>query len=76
MLLNAKMIIAKTIIKNLKPSTSTTPEINEGIRPSRVDINNLLDRARKVKSDERRTSLIYASLFFLVILIVGILLSF
>ena len=62
--------------ENLKPSTTTTPEINKGIRPGRVDINNLLDRARKVKSDERRTSLIYTSLFILVILIVGILLSF
>ena len=70
------MSIAKTIIKDLKPSTSTTPEINEGIRPSRVDINNLLDRARREKSDERRTSLIYTSLFSLIILIVVTVLSF
>jgi len=70
------MIIAKTIIKNLKPSTSTTPEINEGIRPSRVDINNLLDRARKEKNDERRVSLIYTSLFSLIVIIVVTILSF
>ena len=70
------MSILKTMSENLKPSTTTTPEINEGNHSGRVDINNLLDRARKVKSDERRTSLIYTSLFILVILIVGILLSF
>ena len=70
------MIIAKTIIKNLKPSTSTTSEINEGIRPSRVDINNLLDRARNEKNNERRVSLIYTSLFSLIVIIVITVLSF
>ena len=70
------MSIAKTIIKDLKPSTSTTPEINEGIRPSRVDINNLLDRARNEKNNERRVSLIYTSLFSLIVIIVVTVLSF
>ena len=70
------MSIAKTIIKDLKPSTSTTPEINEGIRPGRVDINHLLDRARKEKSDDRKISLIYTSLFSLIVIIVITVLSF
>ena len=73
---NRNMSILKTISENLKPSTTTTPEINKGIRSGRVDINNLLDRARKEKSDERKTSLIYTSLFSLIIIIVVTVLSF
>ena len=73
---NGNMSILKTISQNLKPSITTTPEINKGIRSGRVDINNLLDRARKEKSDERRTSLIYTSLFSLIIIIVVTVLSF
>jgi hypothetical protein len=75
------MDLLKNIILKLNPTTLTNPDLTnpdlENDKHSgRVDINNLLDRARKVKSDERRTSLIYTSLFILVILIVGILLSF
>ena len=75
------MNLLKNIIQKLNPTTLTNPDLTnpdlENDKHSgRVDINNLLDRARKVKSDERRTSLIYTSLFILVILIVGILLSF
>ena len=73
---NRNMSILKTISENLKLSTTTTPKINEGNHSGRVDINNLLDRARKEKSDERRTSLIYTSLFSLIILIVVTVLSF
>tara|TARA_B110000902_G_C13777050_1_gene386711 strand:+ start:231 stop:458 length:228 start_codon:yes stop_codon:yes gene_type:complete len=73
---NGNMSILKTISENLKLSTTTTPKINEGNHSGRVDINNLLDRARKEKSDERRTSLIYTSLFSLIIIIVVTVLSF
>jgi len=73
---NGNMSILKTISENLKLSTTTTPKINEGNHSGRVDINNLLDRARKEKSDERKTSLIYTSLFSLIIIIVVTVLSF
>ena len=73
---NWNMSILKNISENLNPSTTTTPEINEGNHSGRVDINNLLDRARKEKSDERRTSLIYTSLFSLIVIIVVTILSF
>ena len=73
---NGNMSILKTISENLKLSTTTTPKINEGNHSGRVDINNLLDRARKEKSDERRTSLIYTSLFSLIVIIVVTVLSF
>ena len=73
---NRNMAITKTISENLKPSTSTTPKIEEGNHSGRVDINNLLDRARKEKSDEKRKSLIYTSLFSLIVIIVITVLSF
>ena len=62
--------------ENLKPPTTTTSEINKSNHSGRVDINNLLDRARREKSDERRTSLIYTSLFSLIVIIVVTILSF
>ena len=65
----------KNTIQKLNPTTLTNTDVEKD-KPARVDINNLLDRARKEKSDERRTNIVYTSLFFLVILIVGILLSF
>ena len=70
------MSILKTMSENLKPPTTTTSEINKSNHSGRVDINNLLDRARKEKSDERRTSLIYTSLFSLIVIIVVTVLSF
>ena len=70
------MSILKTMSENLKPPTTTTSEINKSNHSGRVDINNLLDRARREKSDERRTSLIYTSLFSLIVIIVVTILSF
>jgi len=70
------MDLLKNIIQKLNPTTLTNPGVENDKHSGRVDINNLLDRARKEKSDERRTNIVYTSLFFLVILIVGILLSF
>ena len=70
------MSILKTMSENLKPPTTTTSEINKSNHSGRVDINNLLDRARREKSDERRTSLIYTSLFSLIVIIVVTVLSF
>ena len=73
---NWNMSILKTISENLKPSTTTTPKINEGNHSGRVDINHLLDRARKEKNDDRRTSLVYTSLFSLIVIIVVTVISF
>ena len=70
------MSILKTMSENLKPPTTTTSEINKSNHSGRVDINNLLDRARKEKTDERRTSIIYTSLFSLIVIIVITVLSF
>jgi len=66
----------KNINVKINPSTLTDPEVNDNKHSGRVDINNLLDRARKEKSDERRTSLIYTSLFSLIVIIVVTVLSF
>ena len=53
-----------------------TPKVDEGKTSNRVDINHLLDRARKVKYDERRTSLIYTSIFSLIVIFVVAILAF
>ena len=66
----------KTSIQKLNPTTLTNPDVGNDKHSGRVDINNLLDRARKEKSDERRTSLIYTSLFSLIIIVVVTVLSF
>tara|TARA_B100000767_G_C19427356_1_gene394488 strand:+ start:222 stop:434 length:213 start_codon:yes stop_codon:yes gene_type:complete len=69
------MNTTKTISENLKPSTSTAPEVNEGKHPGRVDINHLIARVRKEKSAENRLTLIIFCLFALLIATVAILLS-
>ena len=65
------------IIISGKEDLATLMTSKTGMKSSgRVDINNLLDRARREKSDERRTSLIYTSLFSLIVIIVVTVLSF
>jgi len=64
-----------TEINNLPPLT--TPVKSEEASPSgRVDINILLNRARKVKEKESRTNLIFAGLIVSLICVVGLILSF
>jgi len=54
-----------------------TPKKNEEVSSSgRVDINILLNRARKVKEKETQTNLIFAGLTLTLVFIVGIILSF
>ena len=54
-----------------------TPVKNEEVSSSRrVDINVLLNRARKVKEKETITNVIFAGLILTLIFIVGIVLSF
>tara|TARA_B100000787_G_scaffold99690_1_gene73600 strand:+ start:320 stop:535 length:216 start_codon:yes stop_codon:yes gene_type:complete len=59
--------------KNL--SNLITPTPNKTISSGRVDINNLLARARKEKDKENRVNLVFFGLFTILILVVGILLS-
>ena len=55
----------------------TTPEKNEEVSSSgRVDINILLNRARKVKKKETLTNLVFAGLTISLIFVVGLILSF
>ena len=54
-----------------------TPEKSEEVSSSgRVDINILLNRARKEKEKETRINLVFAGLIISLMLIVGLILSF
>ena len=54
-----------------------TPEKSEKISSSgRVDINILLNRARKVKEKETRDNLVFGGLIVSLIFVVGLILSF
>jgi len=58
------------------PSLATPQKSEEVSSSGRVDINILLNRARKVKQKENQTNLIFCGLFASIILVVGIILSF
>ena len=54
-----------------------TPEKSEEVSSSgRVDINILLNRARKEKEKETRTNLVFIGLTLCLIFVVGMILSF
>ena len=54
-----------------------TPEKSEEVSSSgRVDINILLNRARKVKEKETLTNLVFVGLTLSLIFVVGLILSF
>ena len=62
-------------INNLPPLL--TPENSEEVSSSgRVDINILLNRARKAKEKENRTNLVFVGLTLSLIFIIGLILSF
>ena len=61
-------------INNLPPLK--TFQKKEQVISGRVDINILLDRARKVKDKESFTKLIFTGLTLCLIFIVGMILSF
>ena len=67
--------ISSTEINDLPPLA--TPKKSEEVSSSgRVDINILLNRARKVKEKENRINLVFLGLTLSLIFIVGIILSF
>ena len=58
-------------------ATFMTPEKSEKVSLSgRVDINILLNRARKIKQKETTTNLVFIGLTLSLIFVVGIILSF
>ena len=72
--MSAEKIISAEI--NDLPSLTTT-EMNKEISSSgRVDINILLNRARKIKEKETKINLVFTGLILFLIFIVGIILSF
>ena len=72
------MSVEKKIISEISGLPSfMTPEKNEEVSSSvRVNINTLLNRARKAKEKETLTSLVFVGLIVSLIFIVGIILSF
>ena len=59
------------------PPSLATPEKSEEVSSSgRVDINILLNRARKEKEKEAKTNLVFGGLVTCLICVVGIILSF
>jgi hypothetical protein len=67
--------INSTEVNDLPPLA--TPEKSEEVSSSgRVDINILLNRARKVKEKETRASFVFFGLTASLIFVVGLILSF
>ena len=58
------------------PSLTTPQKSKEVSSLGRVDINILLNRARKVKEKETRTNLVFLGLMLSLIFVVGLILSF
>ena len=67
--------VISTEINNLSP-LKTLNNSEEVSLSGRVDINILLNRARKEKEKENRTNLVFAGLIVCLIFVVGIILSF
>ena len=70
------------LTKHPKPEAKSflnAPPVHQGIKKTisgRVDINNLLDRARKKKEKTNKKNLIFFGLFIALIAALGIFLSF
>jgi|TARA_B110000037_G_scaffold199335_1_gene239014 hypothetical protein len=67
--------IISTKVNHLPP-LATLKKSEEVPSSGRVDINVLLERARKVKEKERRTNIITSGLILSLVIAVGITLSF
>ena len=72
--MSAEKIFSKEI--NDLPSLATPQKSEEVSSSGRVDINILLNRARKVQEKETRTNLVFAALIVSLIFVVGLILSF
>ena len=67
--------IINTQVDNL-PSLGTLEKSEEVSSTGRVDINILLNRARKVKEKEATTNLVFIGLILSLVFVFGIILSF
>jgi hypothetical protein len=67
--------ITSPVVNNL-PSLATPQKSVEDSSSGRVDINILLNRARKVREKEKRTNLVFGGLTLSLVFLVGIILSF
>ena len=67
--------ITSTEMKYLQP-LATPKNSKEVSSHGRVDINILLNRARKVKEKETRTNLVFGGLIVCLIFVAGLILSF
>ena len=67
--------VINTQVNNL-PSLAIPEQSEEVSSSGRVDINILLNRARKVKEKETLTNLVFVGLTLSLIFVVGLILSF
>ena len=72
--MSAEKIISSEV--NDLPPLATPKKSEEVSSSGRVDINILLNRARKVKEKEIRTNLVIGGLIVSLIFVVGLILSF
>ena len=72
--MSAEKIISRDA--NDLPSLATPQKSEEVSSSGRVDINILLNRARKLQEKETRTNLVFAGLIISLIAVIGLILSF
>ena len=72
--MSAEKIITKEM--NDLPPLANSKNSGEVSSSGRVDINILLNRARKIKDKENRTNLVFLGLVVSLIFVVGLILSF
>ena len=70
------MSAEKILHEEQNPTTVIIPVKSKVKFNGRVDINNLLARARKIKEKENKINLVFFGLISALVLIVGIILSF
>ena len=70
------MSAEKIIYEEQNQNVLKTPVLSEVKFTGRVDINDLLARARKIKEKENKINLVFFGLISALVLIVGIILSF
>ena len=70
------MSAEKIIYEEQNQNVLKTPVLSEVKFTGRVDINDLLARARKTKEKENKINLVFFGLISVLVLIVGIILSF
>ena len=70
------MSAEKIVYDEQNQITLNTPVLREVKFNGRVDINDLLARARKIKEKENKINLVFFGLISALVVIVGIILSF